>query len=82
MVKLSKNEQRLYDHIKDQGREVRVCDLASWYYRDRRRPKNDIGSISAMLRTIVLKAEVLKLPRLVRTSRLGVSSPGVYKVER
>jgi len=81
MVKLSKTEQRLYDYVRKSKKDVPIKDLVTMLYKDRKKPKHPTGSIAAMMRTLMLKIDVLGLPRLVRTSRLGVGSPAIYKVK-
>jgi hypothetical protein len=80
MVRLTKNEMALYDHVRKSHKDVPIDDLVAMFYKDRKKPKHPNGSVAAMMRTLMLKAEVLGLPRLRRTSRLGVSSPATYRV--
>jgi hypothetical protein len=80
MVILNRSEQSLYDHVKKSNQDVPIQDLVDMFYEERKKPKHPRASIAAMMRTLRLKVDVLGLPRLVRTSRLGVSSPATYRV--
>lgn len=81
MVNLSKGEQELYDYLaRFQGTEISIAELSEMFYAKRKKPKHHRGSISAMMRTLMLKAEVMGI-KITRTSRLGVSSTGVYRLE-
>ena len=80
MVVLNQSEHALYNHIRKSTRDVPINDLVAMFYKDRRKPKHPNGSIAAMMRILILKIDVLGLPRLRRTSRLGTGSPATYRV--
>mgnify|MGYP003627781682 CR=1 FL=1 len=80
MVKLSKSEQALYDHVSKSRREVSVEELAALLYKDQPKPKHRSGSIKAMMRTVMLKTQLMPVPKLIRTTRLGVGSHAKYTV--
>jgi hypothetical protein len=82
MVKLSKSEQALYDHVSKSRREVSVEELAALLYKDqpKPKPKHRSGSIKAMMRTVMLKTQLMPVPKLIRTTRLGVGSHAKYTV--
>jgi len=80
MVALNKSEQALYDFVKSSKEDVHLRDLVTMFYKDRDKPKHPNGSIAAMMRTLILKVDVIGLPRLSRTSRLGRSGTATYKV--
>jgi hypothetical protein len=80
MVKLSKVEQALYNYVRRSSRDVSVEELVALTYKDRPKPKHSSGSIKAMMRTVMLKTQVLNEPELIRTTRLGVGSHAKYRV--
>tara|TARA_R110000824_G_scaffold15883_3_gene66562 strand:- start:5029 stop:5277 length:249 start_codon:yes stop_codon:yes gene_type:complete len=82
MVTLTKSEQVLYDYISSSRKDVPIADLVKLCYEGRPKPKHPKGSVSAMMRTLMLKAELIGLPQVSRTSRLGAGAPATYGIER
>jgi hypothetical protein len=80
MVKLSKVEQALYNYVRRSSRDVSVEELVALTYKDRPNPKHPNGSVRAMMRNVMLKTQILNVPELVRTTRLGVGSHAKYRV--
>lgn len=81
MVILTKSETDLYEYISSSRKDVPIADLVKLFYRGRTNPKHSNGSMAAMMRTLMLKVEVLGLPQLVRTTRLGAGSTAAYRVK-
>jgi len=83
MVKLSRNEKKLYSHLEEhRGEKVCIVDLICVLYGPEpgKVIKFPVGSVNAQMRSLRLKCEVLGLPVPQRVSRLGTKSPAVYEL--
>jgi hypothetical protein len=82
MVALSNSEQILYNYLLEhRGREVPISELVEALYKGRDKPAHEIGSVAAMMRTTMLKSEILDIPTAKRCSRLGRGAVAFYTIE-
>ena len=81
-MKLSKTEQRIYDYIKKQGKDVTLTQVVNYMYGSESKINNPRSSVAAMIRNIQIKSIVLHLSPIERISRLGTGSPAIYRMRK